>query len=285
MTLALVSFQSNTQPPPTKHAQDNQKPSPPVANPSVEKKDSSSLENETNKHVDANVWVKETPKKDAYDKAAIWINAVLATLGFAGILVGIFTLCYLRKQAAEMRLQRNIMNRTLGVMRQQGERENKTIVLQYRPRITVRHARALAFSEEIDHKTITISEPVRCIVTFLMVNRGGSPAHVADGDIHLLSVRVGVVGEEVEIKESTHIGISPRTLQPGEGETIQFGLDTGISNYAFYKGESPYMVFLVGTIWYRDDLGIPRQTGLHRSYDPKTKIFTPRKDSEEEYSD
>jgi hypothetical protein len=52
-----------------------------------------------------------------------------------------------------------------------------------------------------------------------------------------------------------------------------------------YKGASSHRIFLLGTIWYRDDLDIPRQTGLHRSYDPKTKLFTPQKDSEEEYSD
>jgi hypothetical protein len=285
MALALAVLQSNAQPHKAQQAESGQKPALPVANAPIEKKDSSALKDETNKHVDADVWVKESPKKDAYDKAAVWINAILAVFAFAGILVGVFTLCYLRKQADEMRRQRKVMLRSLRAMREQGERENKAIVLQYRPRIIVRHARALTFSEEIDQKTITISETVRCVVAFQIVNGGGSSAHIVEGDVHLLSVRMGSDKEDAEITESTHIGISPRTLQPGEREPIQFGLDTRISNYAFYKSGDTFSVFLIGTIWYRDDLGIPRQTGLHRSYDMKTKLFTPRKDSEEEYSD
>ena len=183
--------------------------------------------------------------------------------------------------------QAGIMDEQLTEAKESRDIQTKTLILQYRPRIIVRHATAKAFSKEIGEGVF--SEPVRCVVAFQIVNIGGSPAHIVDGDIYLLSARSGGLEEEIEFKESTHVGIGQRTLQPGEREAMEFALDTRISNDArwveFYKGTSSHRIFLLGTIWYRDDLGIPRQTGLHRSYDPKTKTFVPRKDSEEEYSD
>jgi hypothetical protein len=44
-------------------------------------------------------------------------------------------------------------------------------------------------------------------------------------------------------------------------------------------------VSLMGVIYYIDDLNIPRSTGINREFDPKTRDFVPRKDSEQEYSD
>jgi hypothetical protein len=126
-------------------------------------------------------------------------------------------------------------------------------------------------------------------VAFQIANIGGSPAHIVEGDVYLLSARLTDLKEEIELKESTHTGISERTLQPGERENIQFGLDTRIPNDArwveYYSGASSHSIFLLGTIWYRDNLDIPRATGIHRKYDPATKRFEPKKDNEEEYSD
>jgi len=43
-------------------------------------------------------------------------------------------------------------------------------------------------------------------------------------------------------------------------------------------------LFVVGTVYYMDDLNIPRRTGIHCRYDPKTMDFKPA-DFEGEYND
>ncbi len=81
-----------------------------------------------------------------------------------------------------------------------------------------------------------------------------------------------------------------RTLQPGERENFKDTLSTNVvidAEWAkFHRGEkSNYSIDLLGTIWYRDDLNIPRRTGIRRKHDPKTKRFVAEKDSEDEYDD
>jgi hypothetical protein len=41
----------------------------------------------------------------------------------------------------------------------------------------------------------------------------------------------------------------------------------------------------MGTIYYIDDLNIPRATGISRKYDAKNEAFEPQTDSENEYTD
>jgi hypothetical protein len=72
-------------------------------------------------HVQADVKIINPPQKDFYDKAAFWISAALTGIGIAGIIVGIRTLFYLRKQAGEMRLQRKAMVLTLNEIKKQAE--------------------------------------------------------------------------------------------------------------------------------------------------------------------
>jgi len=224
--------------------------------------------------------------KDGWDKAAVLSNYLLVFVGGFGILYAARTLRKLREQTAQIERQAGLMERQLTEMQTVSELEKTTLILQYRPKIIVRNAIVKSFSDEIGD---LISKPVRCVVTFQIANIGGSPAQIVDGDVYLLSARLTDPKEEIEFKESTHAGISERTLQPGERENIQFGLDTRIPNDArwveFYKGASSHSIFLLGTIWYRDNLDIPRGTGIHRKYDPATKRFEAKKDSEEEYSD
>ena len=289
LALALFVFpvQAYTQTNKAQQSSKSDKPAPPVAPVVPQQQDSQRLLPEHQDHVQADVRVVSAPTKDRYDKAAFWINVALAGIGIIGVVIGIGTLLFLRRQTAHIKRQADQMEAQLQEMKKVSELENKTLILQYRPKVIVRNATAKAFSKEIGGGVF--SEPVRCVVAFQIVNIGGSPAHIVDGDIYLLSALSSGIEEEVEFKESTHVGIGQRTLQPGERETIEFGLDTRIPNDArwveFYKGASSHSIFLLGTIWYRDDLEIPRQTGLHRSYDPKTKTFVPRRDSEEDYSD
>lgn len=101
MTLALVGFQGNPNPHPKQQAKSSQYPPSPVANPSVQKQDGPSLKQETNQHIDADMRILKSPDKDWYDRTAFWVNVVLAGIGFAGVIIGICTLRYLRKQVSE----------------------------------------------------------------------------------------------------------------------------------------------------------------------------------------
>jgi len=189
----------------------------------------------------------------------------------------------IRRQADLMNRQAIVMVRQVEEMRKVSEIENKTLILQYRPKVIVRNATAKIF-------TTQLGEQAQCVLAFQIVNTGGSPAHIINGDTYLLFARSNGSIEEIEFIESTHVGIGERTLQPGERENIQTGLHARIINderwVEFHAGGgSLHFIYLLGEVWYRDDLGIPRQVGLHRAYDPKTKKFIPGKDSEEEYTD
>ena len=61
------------------------------------------------------VHVVSTPPKDHYDKAAFWINAALAGIGFIGVGIGIGTLLFLRSQTAQIKRQADQMERQLGL--------------------------------------------------------------------------------------------------------------------------------------------------------------------------
>ena len=204
-------------------------------------------------------------------------------MGISGVGVGICTLIYLRKQADEMRLQRKVMVRSLRAMREQGERENKTIVLQYRPRVIVRNAKAIGLG-------IESGSPGVCKLEFLLVNTGGSPAHIIEGSIFLLSYVAGGI-DNIQFIDSPKWRFGEGELQPGERYTLtNESMTTGTVNDAewmlYYSGEDSHRnIILMGTVWYKHDIGIIRQTGLHRVFDVKTGRFEPKKDNEEEYSD
>jgi hypothetical protein len=59
------------------------------------------------------------PPKDNYDYWTIGVSITLAAVGIVGIGVGIWTLCYIRRQVTAMEHQRIIMRRTLNTVRRQ----------------------------------------------------------------------------------------------------------------------------------------------------------------------
>jgi hypothetical protein len=243
----------------------------------------------------------ETKKKEDTDAELARYTLLLAV--FTGVLVVVSAVqgYFLYRQAGHLRTHAghldelvNASSMSSGVMtgigeaiQKQSNLMNKTLILQYRPKLIIRNAISKGFSDEIGEGMI--AETVRCALAFQIVNVGGSAADIVSGEISLLSIRVRSPEEETEARESPSIGISPRTLQPGERVLIETGIDTRIPNNArwtkIYNGVSSHRIFLLGTIWYRDELGIPRQTGLYRKYDPKTTRFDPQKANEEEYSD
>jgi len=113
--------------PPSGTAQ-GQKPANSAAPVAVEKPRSSALQKgstpDQTEHEPKSVRV-ILPGKDKYDYISFGAALLLTLVGIVGVGVGICTLIYLRKQAAEMRLQRKVMVRSLRAMREQGKEKTK----------------------------------------------------------------------------------------------------------------------------------------------------------------
>ncbi len=209
-----------------------------------------------------------------YASSEWWLVIIAALTGLA-----------IAYQAREMTRATDVMQGQMVEMQKSRELENKTLVLQYRPKIIVRNAKALQFSFEL-------GEPGECKMRFVMVNTGGSPAHITPGGfIQLMSATASKLGK-VEIKQGDPVYISQFTLQPGQIVTVEEVLPTGTINSIAWanfregiQGEHPRYLYLLGTVFYMDELSIPRATGIHRKYNPKTQEFEPQKDNESEYTD
>ncbi len=297
MSLALIGFHGDAKTQKAQQAESDQKPATPVTSPQVKQSESSAPQSKPEQHIQADVRIIEAPTKDRYDKTAFWVSIVLAGVGIAGIIIGVCTLRFLSSQAVEMRRQRIVMARTMLAIRRQAaqmeeqlkemrkvsEIENKTLILQYRPRVILRNA-------ILDGVSLDLQKIAEGKTSFQIVNVGGSPARIIGGHLQLLAITTGAT-DEIKTMEGNKYLLPNGTLQPGERGSSEVVLSTGAENdlgwIDFYQGgtESKRYLYLLGQIWYRDDLDIPRQTGIYRKYNQKTRRFDPQKDSEEEYSD
>jgi hypothetical protein len=207
----------------------------------------------------------------ALERPEWWVVIIAALTGFAIA----YQAREMRRTTEAMGKQAALMAGQLEEMKKTREIETKTLTLQYRPRLVVRQARALEFNFEL-------GEPGEGKIQFMVINVGGSPAHVTGGTVALWSSIGHEVGK-IEICQGEDGLIQECTLQPGEDIRINATLLTGTVNdikwanfHATATGlSSKPMLFisLVGMIRYVDDLGIPRRTGIHRGYDPKTQNF------------
>jgi hypothetical protein len=109
VALALVAFNGETQTQEAKRAQNSQKPAAPVADSPVKESNSKNLEPKPDEHINADVRIVETPKKDGYDKASFWVTFGLGIIGIVGIGVGICTLLTIRAQTSELAIQNRNM--------------------------------------------------------------------------------------------------------------------------------------------------------------------------------
>jgi hypothetical protein len=83
--------------------------------------DSSKIQPEYKQHVQADVSVVSTPKRDKYDKAGFWINVCLVVVGFGAVVAAARTLGQIKEQANEMKLQRVAMEETLTAIKRQAD--------------------------------------------------------------------------------------------------------------------------------------------------------------------
>jgi hypothetical protein len=227
---------------------------------------------------------KETPERNT---SVQWSNWVL--VGIAAITAGVIWL-----QTKATRDSVSKMQQSLGLMEQQRDemqkaREiaNKTLILQYRPRIIVRDAKADRFEW---HETPCVAD-----IVFDVVNAGGSKAYITEGEV---SMRSGIeyrLGES-KIRTGESRWIEPFTLEPGEKKKVTISLPTATEASPFWGNflegiKTPedqvtrVWIHLVGYISYRDELGIFRRTGFDRELQPQSRTFYRWKDAEGEYED
>jgi hypothetical protein len=165
----------------------------------------------------------------------------------------------------------------------QAEIMGKTMYLQFRPRLTIRGG----FVDGT--RTTNTKEVLGGRVEFVIINIGGTPAHIYKSQFVAKIVDYNIAGFSL-FAGSTSIG--EFSLQPGQGVTkeISFGLDAleEIRNQARKLGtanstERP--VYFVGSLSYRDDLNISRSLSVFRKFDPQQQSFIPIKDSDAESED
>jgi hypothetical protein len=75
-----------------------------------------------------------------HEHAIFWANLILAIVGIGGIVVAIFTLCFIKRQAVEMLRQRITMVKTLIVIKEQAKslkQQNDMIMSKERARLRV----------------------------------------------------------------------------------------------------------------------------------------------------
>lgn len=119
VAFALIGCYGYAQAHKTQQAQADQKPASPGSQTGDQTRNSQSPETQSQQHIQADVRIIESPKKDAFDKTALGVSVVLALVGILGVWVGIKTLRFLSRQATEMLRQRIIMRRTMNTVRRQ----------------------------------------------------------------------------------------------------------------------------------------------------------------------
>jgi hypothetical protein len=229
---------------------------------------------------------------DTSDNRSPWLYAALKNPDWWLVIIAGLTGIAVAYQAREMKrateatgVQATHMAGQLTEMQESRKIENKTLILQYRPKIIVRNVKALQFSFEL-------GEPGECEIRFILVNTGGSPAYISQGSyVKLMSCIAHDIGN-IQFKDGDAFLIQPFTLQPGEQVIIEETLPTGFQNDLQWenfkqgiKTDPLRYLFFGGNIYYSDDLNIPRSTGISRGYHPENKKFTAREGEEEEYTD
>ena len=190
-------------------------------------------------------------------------NLLLAVVGIVGVGVGVCTLFLIKRQVVSM---------------------EKTLTLQFRPKIIVRtgevHASIVANVGDLPTGTLE----------YTIANSGGTQARTIKGE-----VRMRVM--DTESASTVYIGpamtVEHCILEPGEPLTKTIELD-GRVNEAVLKEDAklrgaPYngkrCILFLGSISYTDGTGIERSTAFMRRYNPSIRLFRRVRNPDREYTD
>jgi hypothetical protein len=136
------------------------------------------------------------------------------------------------------------------------ENARRALILQYRPRIVIRRVQLSAESDNVE---------------LFIQNTGGSNAQITKAQFLAAIVDYRLPG--FKLSDSTG-SLAQFTLEPGEGQIKTIPLHGKVDE-----------VTCIGTLWYRDDLGIVRTTGIHRKWNARWLVFIPIAGSDADYSD
>lgn len=258
----VLCVQGNCQSHKAEEGKKNNQPTLPIPHSPVRQDDSIGSQSKSEHDASTEVRIIATPAKDGYDKAAVWINAILAIVGFIGIVIAIITLIKIHRQT---------------------EIAARTLVLTQRPRIEVR---TFYFSQSrgvgLPDPPSGISEASFAEGQFYIVNTGGTRAIIKE-----IVCKVFIWGGILPAKRpyEGEIGSQEeKVLEAGQSTFYLFGLmgdliDTETSNSLRLGVQKLYVL---GWIGYTDDLGIYRITHYCRRYDPSKGRFSSVDDIEYE---
>jgi hypothetical protein len=200
-------------------------------------------------------------------------GAISAITTFAIMVLTFFYVRYAKSQWA-------VMEGQLQEMQQAREIANKTLILQFRPKIIVRNAKAF------DFHVAEVGKPGNGKVTFMIVNVGGSTAKITEGNVFMM-----VAKSPKNTERGTDYPIQEFTLQPGQDKSFTITMGDTTDDFRWVEFcdardlEQSKFVYLCGKIRYFDDNSIPRSVRFKRKYEPSNGRFIPEENSDEEYAD
>ena len=194
-------------------------------------------------------------------------NIILCVIGLIGIPVAVRTLIMLQRQTGAMQ-------DTLDVSR-------RTLILQFRPILSVTGIRAMGFFENPKN-------PETKEVFIGIENTGGADAHITDSEIVVKVVDYSIA--MFSLMDGA-ISLDKKTLKPGQGHVTSIPIDDGLAKAIAAEAEHPdnphwdghKLIYCMGNVIYRDDLDIVRTLRLYRRFDPITFEFIPINSSDSEY--
>ncbi|WP_348262862.1 hypothetical protein P8935_24105 [Telmatobacter sp. DSM 110680] len=207
--------------------------------------------------------VQEPPKEEKSWWDRFWQpenvpNILLFIVGALGVPIAACTLVMLWSQTKAIRETLDVSKRTL--------------LLQFRPILTVRGLRAMGLLQNPKY-------PEETKVFLAIENSGGSDAHIDSSEIV-----VKTVDYNTDIMEGA-ISLGKMTLKPGQGHVKNIPIDDELVKAMVAetahmdqdkerKSQKP-LIMCMGNIKYVDDLNITRTLTLYRRFNPRTFEFLP----------
>jgi hypothetical protein len=194
-------------------------------------------------------------------------NILLVVVGLFGIPIALVTLIAIWQQT-------KAMQETLDISK-------KTLLLQFRPILTVRGLRAQGFLQNPKY-------PEEKVVFLAIENTGGSDARIISSEIAVKIVDYATAMFSLMEGASS---LEKKTLKPGEGLVNDILIGDDLANAMIAETAHPddpnwdghKLIMCVGNIKYQDDLNITRTLGLYRRFNPVTFEFTPMNATDSEY--
>jgi hypothetical protein len=204
-----------------------------------------------------------------------WSNWALVAVGFGGIVAAVITLRTINQQAAIA---------------------EKTLVLQFRPKVIVRRVilhrgNAIGIANIEDGRIKTMPDPDPWRVDFDFSNIGGSVAHIIGArfavqvfDDNALPVTLGFPKDVLKMHSFSLIPGEEKqcSIDVGEELTAILRMFGAVGNP--YPQKAAYIYFF-GHAQYVDDAKITRNLSVCRHFDVATGKFQTLKDPDYEYSD